>query len=244
MLEPIKRTRLYEQVISQVLNLIVSGTLKPGDRLPSERDLSGELNVSRTSIREALRSLEMMGYVESRVGTSGGTFIKEVTIDDIIGPITRLLNSYKKQEFILELIEVRTILESATAKLAARRRTDEDIDTIQRILDSMRLDIQEGGIGLQGDNQFHAQIAKSTHNEVLMKIANSMEGLLDDSRKKTLEIPGIPEESLDDHVKIFKAVKNKKEKEAVAMMMAHLKKAHEKASHGESISISEDFRGT
>ncbi len=231
-LEPIKRTRLYEGVVAQFLALIKDGSLKPGDRLPTERDLSGRFNVSRASIREALRSLESMGYLESRVGVNGGTFIKEVTLDSIIGPFTRLLDGYRKQEFILELVEVRIILESATAKLAARRQEEKDIRNIQASLDLMEEEIRQGSIGLSGDNRFHVAVAEASHNEVLVKIANMLEDLLDDSRKTTLEVPGIPEESLDDHYKILNAIRKRNEKEAVAMMKAHLRKAHEMASHG------------
>lgn len=232
MLEPIKRTRLYESVFKQILDLIKDGSLKPGDRLPTERDLSAKLNVSRTSIREALRALEMMGYIDTRVGTGGGTFIKEVTIDNIINPLTRLLNSYKKKEFILELIEVRIIFETATAKLAARRCDEDDLRNIQESMDFMDSEIRKGGIGLSGDNRFHIAVARATHNDVLLKIGNMLEGLLDDSRRTTLEIPGIPGESLEDHCRIFNAIKKRSEKESVTMMKAHLRKAHDKVSHG------------
>jgi GntR family transcriptional repressor for pyruvate dehydrogenase complex len=228
MLEPIKRTRLYEEVIEQILGLIKNGSLSPGDRLPTERELAGRLNVSRTSVREALRSMEMMGYIESRVGINGGTFIKEFTIDDIIGPLTRLLNSYKKTESVFEFIEARIILESATAKLAARRRDEEDIRQIHETLLFMEREIEKGQIGLVGDHNFHVAVAKSTHNQVLMKIANMLEGLLADSRRATLEIPGIPREALDDHRNILEAIRKKSEKEAVALMKAHLRKAYDK----------------
>ena len=125
MLEPIKRSRLYEDVIKQIMNLIKNGILKPGDQLPTERELSEQLKVSRTSIREALRSMEMAGFLESRVGAGGGTYIKEVTIDSIISPFADMLSIHNVS--VLELLEVRLILETEVARLAALRRTEDDL---------------------------------------------------------------------------------------------------------------------
>ncbi len=233
MLEPIKRTRLYEEVIERILNQIKSGSFKPGDRLPTERELSGQLNVSRTSIREALRSMEMMGYVESRVGISGGTFIREVTVEDVVEPFTRLLASYKKQESILQLIEVRIIFESAAAKLAARRRDEEDLLRIEESLAFMQKEIGSGSIGLEGDNRFHKTVARATHNDVLMKMANLLESLLADTRRVTLELPGIPQEALEDHRTIYEAIRSRSEKQAAQSMKTHIRKAHNLTSRGE-----------
>ncbi len=233
MLEPIKRTRLFEIVIERILTLIKDGTLKPGDHLPTERELAGQLDVSRTSIREGLRALEMMGYVESRVGVSGGTFIKETSRDEMIGPMTRLLNTYKKKEFFLQIVEVRIIFETATAKLAARRRDDADMRKLEETLSYMKEEIDSGSIGLGGDHRFHVVLAQATHNEILIKFADLLEELLSDARRTTLEIPGIPQESLEDHYRIFDAIKRKSEKDSVACMKAHLRKAHDKASNGQ-----------
>ena len=228
MLEPIKKTRLYEKVIAQILGLIRNGSLAPGDRLPTERELSERLDVSRTSIREALRSMEMMGYVESRVGIRGGTFIKQVTIEDIIGPLTKLLNTYKNAESVFEFVEARVILESATARLAARRRVEEDLQAMEEALNLMAREVEKGDLGLAGDQRFHMSVVRSTHNDVLIKIDNMLEDLLEDSRKATLQLPGIPAEAIDDHRKIFEAIKNKSAKEAGSLMKGHLRKAYDK----------------
>jgi GntR family transcriptional repressor for pyruvate dehydrogenase complex len=233
MLEPIKRTRLFEVVIERILGLIKDGSLKPGDHLPTERDLAAQLDVSRTSIREGLRALEMMGYVESRVGVGGGTFIKNSSPDEMIEPMTRLLNTYKKKEFFLQIVEVRIIFESATAKLAARRRNDADLGKLEETLSFMKKEIGTGEIGLKGDSRFHTALAQATHNEILIKFADLLEELLSDARRTTLEIPGIPQESLDDHYRIFDAIKRRSEKDSVAFMKAHLRKAHDMDSTGQ-----------
>src|SRR6056297_3219907 len=152
-LEPVKKIRLYESIVKQIQHLINEGDLIPGQKLPPERELAEELNVSRTSIREALRALEMMGYLESKVGVGGGTFIKEITIDNIISPFSKVL--LKNDDFIVELLEVRLFLEIESARLAAMRRTDKDIENMQKAIAQMEDEIQRGDSGLNGDNAFH-----------------------------------------------------------------------------------------
>jgi len=102
MLEPIKKSRLYERIVTQILDMVKNGELKPGDRLPTERELSAQLQVSRTAIREALRAIELMGIIDSRVG--GGTYIKEMTLDSLMDPFAGVL--IKNDRLIIELIEV------------------------------------------------------------------------------------------------------------------------------------------
>ena len=127
MLKPLKKTRLYEEIIKQLTDLINNGSLKPGDKLPTERDLAVQLNVSRTAIREALRSLEMMGFIESKVGE--GTFVKEITLNNVIDPFSSILSKDKK--LVAELIEVRILLESEIARLAAARINDDKAAEIE-----------------------------------------------------------------------------------------------------------------
>ena len=89
MLEPLVKTRLYEEIVKQIINRIKSGELKPGDKLPTERELASQLKVSRTAIREALRSLEVMGVIDSKVGS--GTFVKEMSLDSLMDPLQAYL---------------------------------------------------------------------------------------------------------------------------------------------------------
>ncbi len=223
MLEPIKRTRLYESVAKQIKTLIKNGTLKVGDQLPSERELAERLNVSRTSIREALRALEMAGYLESRVGVSGGTFVKETSIEQIVEPFTIALVRHKN--FILDILEVRMILENEIAKLAAQRRTEEDLKLISDSLEFMKKEVAEGKIGLEGDNVFHESVAKATHNSVLLKVMDMWRNLTSDTRRATLELPGQPQKTLEDHKKIFEAIKEANPTKAAEAMRVHLTKA-------------------
>ncbi len=222
MLEPLKKTRLYEEIIKQLIDLIKKGVLKPGDKLPTERDLAQQLNVSRTAIREALRSLETMGFIESRVGE--GTFVKAITIDNIIDPFSTILSQDKK--LMMELIEVRLLLEVEIAKLAARRINADKALNIKKAMENMEKEIKEGGIGLNGDNEFHNALAAAAGNTAMMKILNMCGDLLSSTRQATLEIPGQPEKSLEDHRKIYEAVKRGDEKAASKFMREHLIKAY------------------
>src|SRR3989475_9716028 len=117
-LGPIKSTRIYEEIVRQVKQLIAEGRLKTGDRLPPERELAEKFVVSRTSVREALRALESLGFIEIRAGE--GTFVREMSVDELVGPLALVLTS--QREAIGELFEARRGLEPAIAALAAGRR--------------------------------------------------------------------------------------------------------------------------
>lgn len=221
MIKPIKKKRLYEEIVKQLKDLINEGSLKLGDKLPNERDLSTQMNVSRTSMREALRSLEMMGFIESKVGE--GTFIKEITIDNIIDPFSSIL--LKDKKLMLELIEVRLLLEVEIAKIAAKRVDSNEILDIENALNIMEKEIEEGEIGIEGDNTFHNALAKAAGNYAMYKMLNMCGDLLSSNRLATLKIPNQPQKSLEDHRKIFQAVKNGNEKEAAILMKQHLIKA-------------------
>jgi GntR family transcriptional repressor for pyruvate dehydrogenase complex len=223
MLEPVKRSRLYQDVVRQIKDLITNGTLKPGDQLPSERELSEALQVSRPSVREALRALETMGYIESRVGVGGGSFVRQITINDVLEPLSEIFMKHKKS--ILELQEVRLILESETAGLAAQRRKAEDLTEIEQSLRGMEQEIGMGELGMEGDNAFHNAIARATHNDVLITFMSMFGDLQNELRTVTLNLPGQPGRSLQDHKDVYEAVKEGDRTQAVKSMRDHILKA-------------------
>lgn len=222
MLEPLKRTRLYEEIVRQITNLINKGSLKPGDRLPTERELAVQLNVSRTAIREALRSLEMMGFIESKVGE--GTFIKEITLNNVIDPFSSIL--FQDKKLMVELIEVRLLLESEIAKLAARRINADKIADIERSLDLMEKEIAEGGIGIKGDNEFHNALARAAENIAMSKILNMCGDLLNSTREAALKSMKDTRIGLKQHRGIFEAVRVGDEGKAAESMKRHLQEAY------------------
>lgn len=222
MLEPMKRTRLYEGIVKQLTNLINNGSLKPGDRLPTERELAIQLNVSRTAIREALRSLETMGFIESKVGD--GTFIKEITLNNVINPFSSIL--YQDKKLMVELIDVRLLLEVEVAKLAARRISAAKITDIERSLDLMEKEIVEGGIGIKGDNQFHNALAIAAENTAMSKILHMCGDLLNSTREVALKNMRDTRIGLKQHREIFEAVKVGDEQKASELMKNHLEEAY------------------
>jgi GntR family transcriptional repressor for pyruvate dehydrogenase complex len=223
MVEPIKHTRLYESVAKQIKVNIKNGTLKVGDQLPSERDLMTQLGVSRASIREALRALQMAGYLESKVGVGGGTFVKEVRAEQIIEPFALAL--YRHKNFVLDTLEVRKILEVKIAEIATQRRNRADLMRIKNSIEFMEKEIMEGGIGLEGDSRFHYSVAQATHNQVLLKLMDMWTQMSFETRRDTLERPHDAVKALAEHKKIAKAIAGNSPKMAAILMQRHISKA-------------------
>ncbi len=216
-----KAGKLYEEIAEQMIEQIHAGVLRPGDRLPPERTLAEEYGVSRTAIREALRSMEMMGCVESRVGE--GTFIKAPSLSNIIDPFSLVFPQNGRLGG--ELIEIRLILETEIAALAARRRTDDHLKALDKTLSDMREDIASGGMGVEADEAFHAVLAEAAGNEALILILNMCSGLLSRTRPLTQSIKGVPARTLKDHASICEAVRNQDERSARRLMRTHLNRA-------------------
>ena len=215
-LEKLKKTRLYEEIVKQLQGLIKNGTLKPGDKLPTERELAVSLNVSRTAIREALRSLELMGFIESKVGE--GTFIRQVTMNNVIDPFFAIL--IQDEKLILELYEVRLVLEVAIARLAARRITPEKIARIEQVIKKMESEVESRE--LISDGAFHTELAIATDNQAMIDIIRMCSDMLSTTRKATLGIPGYNRKALADHQRIFEAIRDGNETDAANAMREHL----------------------
>jgi GntR family transcriptional repressor for pyruvate dehydrogenase complex len=221
MLEPVKKIRLYESIVQQIQHLILKGELKPGDKLPPERDLSERLNVSRTSMREALRSLEMMGYLHSKVGTGGGTYVQAISLDNMISPFSQLL--LRNDEFIVELLELRLFIEIEVARLAAIRRTEEDLENMQAAIQQMEDEIKAGGTGLFGDNAFHRSLATAANNRVIQQLLIMCGDLQEVEREEHLAgTEGEPVRASNQHKEILEAIKNKDDEKAAQIMSSHI----------------------
>lgn len=216
-----KGQKLYEEIAARMLAQIQEGILKPGDRLPPERALAEEYGVSRTAIREALRSLEMMGCVESHVGE--GTYIKAPSLSNIVDPFSMVFA--QNGRLGSELIEVRLILETEIAALAARRRTDQQVDMLEETITAMQADVENGGKGIESDERFHAILAEAAGNEALSVMLDMCAGMLSRTRPLTQSIKGVPRMALKDHSAICEAVRSQDEKAARRLMRTHLNRA-------------------
>ncbi len=216
--EPIKSTRIYEEIVRQIKTMIAEGRLKSGDQLPPERDLAEKFLVSRTSVREALRALESLGLVEIRPGE--GTFVREVSIESLIQPLALVMVS--QREAIGELFEARRLLEPMIAGLAASRATRDDIQEMERILDEQAKEVAAGRTGLVQDAQFHAALGAASHNRAITRIVNTLIDLLAQSREVSLSTPGRPERSHLDHRRLLEAIARRDEIRAQQAMQDHL----------------------
>jgi GntR family transcriptional repressor for pyruvate dehydrogenase complex len=215
---PIKSTRIYQEIVRQVKGMIAEGRLKSGDQLPPERDLAEKFVVSRTAVREALRALESLGLVEIRPGE--GTFVREVSVESLIEPLALVMLS--QREALGELFEARQLIEPALAALAARRATPEDVQEMERILEAQAKEVAAGRTGLEQDAQFHSAIGAAAHNRAITRIAHAVMDLLRQSREDSLNTPGRPDRSHNDHRRLLAAIRGRDENAARQAMIDHL----------------------
>jgi GntR family transcriptional repressor for pyruvate dehydrogenase complex len=216
--------RLYENVIEQIMNLIKNNKLKPGDKLPPERELAEKLSISRGSLREAFRVLESRGLIKSKPG--GGRFIRELK-NNAHNNTENIILSLEKSS-ILELLEAREMFEVKIAEITAQRATPGDIESIEKALRKMN---EEEGIKddkkTESDTEFHLAIASASHNFVFTNIIRLHLDLLRDTREKTQQIPGRREERWNEHQAILQSIKEHNVKKAGEAMLRHLRKVRE-----------------
>lgn len=229
MFKKVSPIRLYENVTEQVMVLIKSNELKPGDKLPAERELAEKFSISRASLREAFRVLESRGFIMSRPG--GGRFVRKINKDTLIDTENVILNLEKSS--ILELLEAREIFEVKIVELAVQRATAEDVKEIEKNFDKM-----DGMVGVKNrdtedvdktelDTEFHLAIARASHNFVFINIMRFHLELLKNIRNKTWQIPGRQAEQHKEHQVIFQAIKERNSKKAAKAMLTHLKNIRE-----------------
>ncbi|MBI1727500.1 MAG: FadR family transcriptional regulator [Candidatus Rokubacteria bacterium] len=217
-LEPVKSVRIYEDIVRQVKALIADGQLTSGDRLPPERDLAERFRVSRTSVREALRSLQSRGLIDIRAGE--GAFVRDVSVEALIEPLALVILPYR--EAVGELFEARRLLEPAIAALAARRATRDELADMERILAEQAREVAHGRTGMAQDSALHAAIAAAAHNRAIVRIVNALVDLLAQSREESLHNPGRPRRSHQDHRRILGAIRRRDEAGARREMLDHL----------------------
>ena len=216
--------RLYESVIEQIMELIKNNELKPGDKLPPERELAEKLSISRGSLRQAFRVLESKGLIKSKPG--GGRFVREIK-NNAHNNTENIILSLEKSS-ILELLEAREMFEVKIAEITAQRAAPEDIESIEKALRKMN---KEEGIQddekTESDTEFHLAIASASHNFVFVNIIKLHLDLLRDTREKTQQIPGRRKERWREHQAILQAIKEHNVKKAGKAMLKHLRNIRE-----------------
>ncbi len=226
-LKPIKKDKktTYEKVESLLRSQILSGELKPGDRLPSERELASLLNVSRASIREAIKILAAKGLVEVRHGR--GIFIKLNDDPDLI--LSKIDDLHLDEGFLKEIFEFRVAIESMAVEWIVKRASDEDLALLRKHIEETKEIIKSKDKGIllalsESDFKFHHLLAKASNNRVLSIILNSLvKDIYSMTRVKTLKIKGRAIKSLEEHERIVEALEKRNLEEAKKAIEEHIR---------------------
>jgi GntR family transcriptional repressor for pyruvate dehydrogenase complex len=220
--ETVRRNKVYEEVAKQIERLILK-KLKPGDKLPSERELAESLRVSRSSIRDAIRGLELMGLVEPRQGT--GTIVREVSVETVINPFADALK--RRQELVSELLDFRKMLEPPLAARAATHAAPEEISEMEEILQRQEQKQRQGEAAIAEDTEFHYNVALASGNSVVLKVLDVLMDLLRDTRQRSLQVEGRAQKSLAGHRRILAAIKRHDAEAAKSAMRRHIEDVEE-----------------
>ncbi len=217
-----RKKTLRNEVASYLKELIKSGKLQPGDRLPTEREMAEKFGVSRTVIRDAVKTLSGIGILEVKHGI--GIFVARANPQIIARQLSSLL--VNESDTIENLFEVRLVLETAAARWSAKRCTEEYRQRItnfiaesNNLIESKKIDVKSYR---ENDQEFHMLVSEMTGNPVVVRLMSSMLDLLKKSRDLTHTIPGRPDLSIKEHIKILEAIYHGKEDEASLLMQAHL----------------------
>jgi GntR family transcriptional repressor for pyruvate dehydrogenase complex len=218
----VPRLSLSDHIVEQIAELIARGALKPGDRIPSEKQLCEKFGVGRTSVREALRSLSVMGVLESRMGD--GTFVAS--------DVGRFLERSFQWGLLLnpkvvdDLIETRLMLESHNAEMAAAKASPDDLARMEGAVRHMEAAVNDPPQYLEHDLQFHLAIAQATQNSILQNLLSTTRGYLQAWIQETLARPDMSEKrarlSITEHKRILRALRNKDAAAARQAMASHI----------------------
>ncbi|MCJ7688760.1 MAG: FadR family transcriptional regulator [Clostridiaceae bacterium] len=221
MFSPIKTTKVYEQVILQIKDMIDKGILKKGDKLPSERALVEQLQISRTSIREALRALEVIGLIDCRQGE--GNYIKESFQDNLFEPLSIMFMLEESNQD--EIWELRKMMEVEASGLAAKRITDDKLQELKEIFQRFMNSVDED-VTAEIDKEFHYKIAECSGNILVFNILKTVSTLVDhfivDARKLILVQEKNKKILFDQHKNVYLAIEKRNSAAARQAMREHL----------------------
>ncbi len=220
-LEPLRAASLKEQVVEQLRSLVDDGVLRPGDQLPSERELSDRLRVSRSTVREAVQFLHALGIVEIRHGV--GTFVRTAPDSQTLRSEWRRW-TLRHADRVHELLDVRRALEGLAAELGAQREPDEALEAMLDALRRMDAARAEGDVPtlVQADVLFHRALCEASGNRALVELADALGAQLVRERAATWDLAGRAERSLEEHGDIYEAVRAGDAEAARGALVRHL----------------------
>lgn len=224
MYSPIQSNKVFEQIAEQIEKRILSGELRRGDRLPTERELSEQFHASRTAVREAMKTLAQKGLVDMRPGR--GTIVIDGTsqaMRDSLGLMMKVGQAGSSDS----LVELREIIEPEIAALAAARAMDEQIAAMREAVKVMDINLQEANAYIAADNDFHRALATGTQNVLILALVDSIVDLLSEQRKQIFSLDGAPERGQIHHKRILESVVLRDAEAAREAMRAHLQQVRE-----------------
>ncbi|MBN2050280.1 MAG: FadR family transcriptional regulator [Spirochaetales bacterium] len=228
--EQVQNKKYYLQIIDQVRKQITDGTLKSGDQLPPERELSNLFGTSRASIREALSALEILGIVESRSGQ--GNFIREGIAGDTID--SEVMTNLLQEHSPFEIYEARLEIEPCIASLAAERATKEEkeelkkqLEVLSGIYEAMKRGVNRSEEYMEEDRKFHLLVGKCAHNSILHMVFYAVNNMMKEDLWKTVKRRGVLELSSlknyeKEHYQIYTAIRDGKSSAARNRMFKHI----------------------
>ncbi len=225
MFKPAKQNRIFEDVVEQIQDAILSGQVKPGETLPSERELREVFKVSRGTIREALRVLEQKGLIEIKLGVGGGAIVKEASVDVLAESLDLLIRHRKVS--MEHLAEFRIGVEGDIVAMAVERATPQDIEELERITKMAQSYCDKGPDYvrqfLEADMQFHLTLSRITKNPMYDAIGRIIHENILSYYKDFIERKGIKlKENCDDLARLVAAMKAKRPEEARTVLKEHI----------------------
>ncbi|MDQ0189890.1 FadR family transcriptional regulator [Alicyclobacillus cycloheptanicus] len=215
------QTALSQKIIAQITDAIIRGELRPGDRMPTERDLAEMFGVSRTVIRDAIKILSGRGILDVKHGV--GIFVSGSG-----SPSDNGLIIFEPNELNLrDAFETRQVLEPQAASWAAERADESHIVRLQTIMEDAWNHKTDLSVLYERDLQFHIAVAEASQNLVFVKLMWTLLGVLKETRRTSLQIPHRPRHSLDEHTAVMKAIANRDPQQARVLMAAHLSQVKE-----------------
>jgi DNA-binding FadR family transcriptional regulator len=215
--QPVRAVRAYEAIVEQIEKALESGDLRPGSRLPSERELMTQFEVSRSTVREALRVLESSGLIRSRPGDPRGAEVLPFSAGSLRKPLLRLARGHGVR--LGELIQFRMVLEGAANFLAARHATALQLTAMEAALDRMREAVADGHPAFSAaDVAFHQLVAEASGNTMILVCGDVIRdvalGLIEDKLERAPDPAALMRESLRQHTEVFEAIRRRDSAEA------------------------------
>jgi GntR family transcriptional repressor for pyruvate dehydrogenase complex len=224
-IEPIRKTSIVQSAISKIKELIDQEYFKFGDQLPPERELAKLLGISLPSLREALMALSILGIAEMRPGS--GTYLKSSISDWSPDPFSLLFHLRKPTHF--DLFEARMGIEGVIAELAAKKRTEEDLQKMEIALQKMRSQLKDKKEYIKYEIKFHEAIIQAAKNAILEDFMEKMYKVLYESRRRTVEqLKDVYRESYLEHYQIYRHIKDRDPKKARKTMVRNLTKVEKR----------------